>query len=161
MNYAELIAETEAELTDLENKQKLVQFQKRICFLRVLKTGEARTQEKAGERVGWKLRQSQKIWQLYRTGGVGEVLRKNQNWQQGKLTTEQRASLSQHLSVSSGAASLAKIQSYIREAFGVCYTIEGVSGLCGRLQIKLKTARPSNVKKDEPRAAAYKKTLAS
>lgn len=65
MNYAELIAETEAELIELENKQKLVQFQKRICFLRLLKSGTAPTQEKAGAMPGWKLRQSQKIWQLY------------------------------------------------------------------------------------------------
>ncbi len=161
MNYVELIAETETELTELENKQKLVQFQKRICFLRLLKTGEAKTQAGAGQMVGWKLRNAQKIWQLYRMGGVSEVLRRNQNWQQGKLSAAERTQLSEHLASNNGAMSLMSIQSHIREAFGMCYTIGGVSDLCGRLRIKLKTARPSNEKKDEQCAAAYKKTLAS
>ena len=161
MNYAELITETETELTELENKQKLVQFQKRLCFLRLLKTGEAQTQEKAGAMVGWKLRQSQKIWQFYRVGAIEQLLRRNRNWQTGKLSAEQRLKLSEHLAASNGASSLALIQSHIRAAFGVDYTVGGVSDLCQRLKIKLKTARPVNVKKDEGRAVEYKKTLAS
>jgi transposase len=161
MNYAELIAEAEAELTALENKQKLVQFQKRIRFLRLLKTGAAKTQAAAGEMVGWKLRQAQKIWQLYRTGGVEEALRRNQNWHQGKLSAVERTQLSEHLSVSNGAMSLAAIRHHIQSTFGVDYTIGGISDLCGRLKIKLKTARPANVLKDEEQAGEYKKTLAS
>lgn len=161
MNYAELIAETEAELIELETKQKLVQFQKRLQFLRLLKAGEAKTQAKAGAMVGWKLRQSQKIWQLYRTGAIKEVLHRNQNWQTGKLSAEQRAQLSAYLAANNGAASLAAVQSHLASAFGINYTIGGISGLCRRLKIKLKTVRPSNVKQDEGRAAEYKKTLAS
>jgi hypothetical protein len=75
MNYAALIIETEAELTELETRQKLVHFQQRIRFLRLLKTGEAKMPQEASEMVGWMLRQWQKIWQLYRVGGVGETLR--------------------------------------------------------------------------------------
>ncbi len=161
MNYAELITETEAELTELETRQKLVQFQKRICFLRLLKSGEAKTQAKAGAMVGWKLRQSQKIWQLYRTGGTNSVLQKNARWQTGKLTKEQRGQLSEQLAEAGGAASLAAVQNHIAASFSVHYTIGGISGLCQRLRIKLKTARPVNIKKDEARAAEYKKTLAS
>lgn len=160
MNYAELITETEAELTKLENKQKLVQFQKRIHFLRLLKSGEAKTQEKAGTMVGWKLRQSQKIWHLYRTGGTSFVLQKNARWQTGKLTDEQRGQLSEQLAAAGGAASLAQVQNHIAASFGAHYTIGGVSGLCQRLRIKLKTARPVNVKKDELRALEYKKNSA-
>lgn len=161
MNYAELIVESEAELTELENKQKLVQFQKRLGFLRLLKSGEAKTQAKAGIMVGWRLRQSQKIWHLYRTGGTSLVLQKNARWQTGKLTNQQRRQLSEQLAAIGGAASLAQVQNHIAETFGAHYTIGGVSGLCQRLHIKLKTARPVNVKKDEARAAEYKKTSAS
>ncbi len=161
MNYAELIVESEAELTELENKQKLVQFQKRLRFLRLLKSGEVKTQAAAGAMVGWKLRQSQKIWQLYRRGGTSFVLQKNARWQTGKLTNEQRSQLSEQLAQAGGAASLAAVQNHIAAAFGARYTIGGVSGLCRRLRIKLKTARPVNVKKDEARAAEYKKTSAS
>ncbi len=70
MNYSEIISETESALQELENAQKLVQFQKRVRFLRLLKSGEAATQKQAGEIVGWKLRQAQQIWQLYRGQGV-------------------------------------------------------------------------------------------
>lgn len=161
MNYVALIAETEAELTELENKQKLVQFQKRIGFLRLLKSGEAKTQEKAGAMVGWKLRQSQKIWQFYRVGGTSLVLQKNANWQTGKLTNEQCGQLSEQLAAAGGAVSLSAVQNQIASSFGAHYTIGGVSGLCRRLKIKLKTARPTNIKKDEARALEYKKTSAS
>jgi transposase len=161
MNYAELIVESEAALSELENKQKLVQFQKRLRFLRLLKNGAAKTQVKAGQMVGWKLRQSQKIWQLYRVGGVSSVLQKNARWQTGKLSVEQRGKLSEQLAAAGGAASLAAVRNHIETTFGVCYTIGGVSGLCQRLKIKLKTARPRNILKDEARALEYKKTLAS
>jgi len=161
MNYSERIAETEAELTGLENKQKLVQFQKRLRFLCLLKSGAAKTQTAAGAMVGWKLRQSQKIWQLYRVSGVSGVLRKNRNWQTGKLSVEQHAELSEQLAATGGAASLATVQSHIAEVFGRHYTIGGVSGLCQRLKITLKTARPTNIEKDAKRVAEYKKTLAS
>ena len=64
MDYAQIITESEAELKELEEGQKLVQFQKRVRFLLLLKSGAAKTQETAGVMVGWKKRQSQKIWQL-------------------------------------------------------------------------------------------------
>jgi len=86
MNYAQIITESEAELKELEG-QKLVQFQKRIRFLLLLKSGEAKTQETAGVMVGWKKRQSQKIWQLYRSGTIREVLRKPERFSFGKLST--------------------------------------------------------------------------
>ena len=148
-------------LKETENKQKLVQFQKRIRYLWLLKSGAAKTQVQAGAMVGWKLRQAQKIWQLYRETGVTGVLQKNERWQSGKLSNEQRAQLNSALGAQGGADSLAMVQNYIKETFGVSYTVGGVSGLCQRLKIKLKTARPVNLKKDEAQVTAYKKTLVS
>ena len=160
MDYAELITETEIELTELECKQKLVQFQKRVKFLIALKSRTATTQQQAGAVVGWKLRQSQKMWQLYRLGGTRAMLHKNARWQTGKLSDEQRGQLERELTQEvGGSESLAALQQRIQTSFGVSYTIGGVSGLCQRLRIKLKTARPVNVLKDEQRAVEYKKTL--
>lgn len=161
MDYAELIVETETQLKELETRQKLVQFQKRMRFLWLLKSAGATTQEKAGAQVGWKLRQSQKIWALYRTGGVSRVLQKNANWQTGKLSPAQLAQLNADLAMQGGAASLAAVQEHIKTKFGVSYTVGGASDLCQRLKIKLNTARPVNLKKDEAQVAGYKKTLAS
>ena len=53
---------------------------------------------------------------------------------------------------------MAEIQSYLETACGISYSLGGVSDLCIRLQIKLKTARPSNYAKDEAAVATYKKT---
>ena len=66
MNYEKLIDESVGELEGIEKKQRLVRNAKRIQFLKFLKSGEAKTQAEAGGKVGWKLRQSQKIWQIYR-----------------------------------------------------------------------------------------------
>jgi transposase len=160
MNYAQIILETEGELQKLENQQKLVQLQKRVRFLRVLKSGEVKTQEKAGAKVGWKLRYSQNIWKLYREGGIQAVLRKPKRWGFGKLSSQEIARLQKYLS-EFGAADLAEVRRICEEQFNVCYTIGGASALCARLKIKLKTARPSNVKKDAAAAETYKKTSAS
>lgn len=160
MNYAELITESEAELKQIEKRQKLVQFQKRIQFLRLLKSQQASTQETAGNAVGWQLRQSQKIWQLYRKAGVEGVLHKPKRWGFGKLSSQQIAQLQNYLA-QFGGYSLLEIGHYLEQSFGVVYSTSGVSALCCRLKIKLKTARPSNAKKDEAKVATYKKTLAN
>ncbi len=158
MNYAELIIETEEELKESENCQKLVQFQKRIRFLRLLKTGAAKTQKQAGEMVGWQLRNAQKIWQLYRRQRLDAVVRENKHWYFGKLSSRELAQLQNYLAMF-GAADLAQVQAVIQTRFNVSYTVGGVSAVCRRLKIKLKTARPVNAKKDAERAVAYKKTL--
>lgn len=160
MNYAEIITESEEELKRVEKKQKLVQFQRRVRFLLLLKKGKARTQEKAGEEVGLKLRQSQKIWKLYREGGLEAVLNKPKRWGFGKLSSRQIAELQKYLAMF-GSHSLNELCKYIEQSFGVLYTEAGASALCMRLKIKLKTARPSNTKKDVGKGEAYKKTLAN
>jgi len=160
MNYAQIISETEAELKETEDRQKLVQLQKRVRFLRALKSGEAHTQAQAGAVVGWELRQSQKIWQYYRAGGMEAVLRKPKRWGFGKLSSRQLAHLQNHLR-EFGAADLAAVQRICQAQFNVTYTIGGVSALCARLRIKLKTARAVNIKQDANKVETYKKTLAS
>ena len=158
MNYAQIITEAEAELERLAAAQKLVQFQKRVRFLLALKTGEAKTQAAAGKLVGWQKRQSQKIWALYRQGTIQAVLRKPQRYGLGKLSSRQMARLQQYLR-EFGAKSLAEARDLIEQMFGIKYSESGVCVLFQRLRIKLKTPRPSNIKKDERAGAEYKKTL--
>ena len=59
-----------------------------------------------------------------------------------------------------GAGSLSEARDLIEQMFGVKYSESGVCVLFQRLRIKLKTARPTNIKKDERAAAEDKKTLA-
>jgi len=157
MNYASLISEDLEKLKQIAKKQKLVRDEKRIQFLILLKSEKARTQKEAGRQVGWKLRQSQKIWQKYGEGGVRGVLEKQRRRGFGKLSSVQISGLNQYLR-EFGARSLAEIQQYLKDSCRVQYTIGGVSDLCLRLKIKLKTARPANYKKDVAQVQAYKKT---
>ncbi len=157
MKYGELIGEELEQLRAIQSKQKLVQFEKRVQFLIALKSGTAKTQKAAGSQVGWQLRQSQKIWQLYRERGLAGVLEMSGRHGFGKLSSIQISWLNEYLR-QFGARSLAEIQVYLRESFGIEYTIGGLSDLCLRLRIKLKTARPSNHLKAEAEVSQYKKT---
>jgi len=158
MKYDQLIGEELEQLREIQSKQKLVQFEKRVQFLIALKSGAAKTQKAAGSQLGWQLRQSQKIWQLYREQGLAGVLEKSRRHGFGKLSSVQISRLNEYLR-QFGARSLAEIQHYIQESFGINYTIGGLSDLCLRLRIKLKTARPSNYQKNEAEVLTYKKTL--
>ncbi len=157
MNYASLIIDDLETLKQIEKKQKLVRNGKSVRFLILLKSGQSRTQKKAGEVVGWQVRQSQKIWQKYQESGLEGVLETRRRGGFGKLSSIEISGLNRYLR-EMGARSLAEIQSYLKDSYGVEYTIGGVSDLCLRLKIKLKTARPSNYKKDAGAVAAYKKT---
>ncbi|HEY0426184.1 MAG TPA: winged helix-turn-helix domain-containing protein [Pyrinomonadaceae bacterium] len=158
MKYEKLISESLEQLETLQKKQRLVRDEKRIRFLIYLKSGQAKTQQEAGAEVGWKLRQSQKMWQLYREKGLSGVLVKEDRRGFGKLSSRQIGQLNNYLE-EFGAHSLSEIQQYLRETCGVEYTIGGLSDLCIRLRIKLKTVRPSNYRKDEAEIVEYKKTF--
>ncbi|WP_028524402.1 helix-turn-helix domain-containing protein [Runella limosa] len=56
------------------------------------------------------------------------------------------------------ANSLADIQEWLENNLQVTYTLGGISLLCKRLKIKLKTGRPSNVRQDKEGMEAFKKT---
>src|SRR5215217_9144877 len=97
MKYDEIISESLIELESLKKKQRLVRDEKRIQFLIYLKTGQSKTQKEAGIKVDWKLRQSQKIWQLYREKGVSGVLAKEDRRGFGKLSSLQIRQLNGYL----------------------------------------------------------------
>jgi hypothetical protein len=52
---------------------------------------------------------------------------------------------------------LADIQAYLQNNLGVSYTIGGISDLCKRLKIKLKTGRPVNVRQQPRAVESFKK----
>ncbi len=156
MKYPELISQSTDDLKQLEKEQKLVQFQKRVRFLWLLKTSAATTQKQAAEQVEWKLRQAQKIWSWYRYKGLAAVLEKRRQRSFGKLSSRQITELQNYLK-EFGADSLDEVRDYLQKSFGVDYQRSGVCELLARLKIKLKTARPSNYQKDEAAVENFKK----
>jgi transposase len=157
MNYEEIIKESIEQLQVHAKKQKKARYEKRYRFLILLKSGKAKTQKEAGELVGWKLRNSQKIWQLYQEQGLDGLAEPEQMGGFGNLSSQEIARLLRYLD-EFGFDSLKDAQKYISQSFGVSYTIGGVSWLFQRLKVKLKTTRPSNANKDEELVVAYKKT---
>lgn len=157
MNYATLITESEAELSAAEKARGSALDRDRARFLRLLKSGECRTQAMAGQAIGLGERQSQRLWRAYGKGGLKGLHSASPRRGWGKLSSAQLTALRRYL-LDNQAQTLAHIQTYLEGSHGVTYTIGGISALCKRLKIKPKTGRPVNVRQVPGAVEAFKKT---
>jgi transposase len=160
MNYGAKIIESTEFLLEQEHKSTLAIIRDRVRFIRLLKSGEARTQSAAGKVIGLCERQSQRLWRIYQQEGLASLQKKPSWGYWGKLSSVQIAHLRQFL-LDDQAETLADIQAYLQQNLGVSYTIGGISDLCKRLKIKLKTGRPVNVRQKEGAVEDFKKSLAN
>lgn len=158
MNYAKIIVESESDLIQLERREKNAMRRDRIRFIRTLKSGQFRSQSTAGAAIGLGERQSQRLWSSYVKAGIKGLLSTYSERWWGKLSSVQISQLRAFL-LSDQAQTLADIQAYLAGNLGVNYTIGGVSDLCKRLKIKLKTGRPVNVKQKPGSIEDFKKNL--
>jgi transposase len=155
VNHADKINESLDDLHRLRAQQKLTLRRDRIGFLIGLKNGY--TQAQAGAQIGIKLRQSQKLWRLYRSGGLAALLVENRKTYLGKLSCAQISRLRSFLQTDQ-ADTLRSVQGWLASNEQVEYSLGGISLLFKRLKIKLKTGRPSNVRQDREGREAFKKT---
>jgi len=158
MNYNNRITQSLDELRQLEAQQKLARQRDRIRFLRLLKEGTARSQQQAGQTIGLALRQSQRIWKTYLLTGIEALIQVPYQPAFGKLSAHQLGQLQAWLRLDQ-AQTLEHIQAYLLRRWTINYTISGVSKLCKRLKVKLKTGRPVNRRQDPAAREAFKKTL--
>jgi transposase len=158
MDYKVLIIEDVDFLASQERLASKAQVRDRIRFLRFLKTGQAKSQAAAGLMIGLAIRQSQRLWQSYQAGGFASLLSPAYQHGFGKLSAHQISILLTFLR-SDQASKLEEVQAFMHSSFGVDYSLSGISKLFTRLKIKLKTGRPSNVRKDAAQEEAFKKTL--
>jgi transposase len=156
MNYALEVQEDLLTLQTTEKKQTKAQYRDYVRFLRLLKSGEAKTQEQAAKAVNLTLRQGQRIWKNYRLNGLQKLITPTQSSYIGKLSTTQMSHLRRFL-MDDQASTLTDIKDYIAGSLGVEYTIGGVSDLCQRLNIKAKTGRPVHAHQPAGAVEAYKK----
>lgn len=160
MDYGSFINE---DLFYLEEQERLACksiVRDRIRFLRLLKSGQCTSQRAAGQAIGLQERQSQRLWQLYRQQGYGALVSLGYAHSFGKLSAAQLSQLQGYLRQDL-ASTLADAQHYVAQEFGVAYTVSGLCKLFQRLKVKRKTGRPVNVRKDEGKAQAFKKTSLS
>jgi transposase len=158
MNYTEFIKESESDLLALEKREKNAMRRDRIRFIRMLKTGNFRSQSAAGVSIGLGERQSQRLWSSYVKGGISSLLSTYAERWWGKLSSVQISQLRSFL-LSHQAQTLADIQAYLAGNLGVKYSISGVSDLCKRLKIKSKTGRPVNIRQKPGSVDEFKKNL--
>lgn len=156
MKYESKIIESIDYLLQQERKSTLALIRDRVRFIRLLKSGEARTQSAAGEAIGLCERQSQRLWRVYQQEGLAGLQKKPAWGYWGKLSSAQIAQLRQFL-MDDQAETLADIQTYLKNNLGISYTIGGISDLCKRLKIKLKTGRPVNVRQQPGAVEEFKK----
>ena len=156
MDYQVEIKEASEDLNRLEKTNKDLKGRDRMRFLRLLKSGEASSQIQAGRMIGLKLRQSQRLWQRYRTAGFAEFSKSRYAGRQSKITEAEKQILAERLK-EDDVQSLRDAQEYLGREFGVQYTIGGVSNLFQQMKIKLKTGRPRHYRQDKEAMEAFKK----
>jgi transposase len=160
MDYTTLIKEELKVLKALEKQQSQGRYRDYVRFLRLLKSGECSSQNKAAQRINLSLRQVQRVWKNYQHHGLEGILQTRMKGYSGKLSMTQISHLRRYL-LDDQASTLADIQAYLAGSLGVEYTIGGVFDLCKRLKIKLKTGRHVHYKQDADALEAFKKTSPS
>lgn len=156
MNYQETITENREHLLGLERQTKDLKARDRVRFVRLLKTGEAATQKQAGAFIGLQERQSQRLWKQYREAGLRVMCQSNYRGGAAKLDQERQQQFVERLR-QDDIHSLEQARRFLRQECGVEYTIGGVSAVCRRLKVKLKTGRPQNVKQQTEELEDFKK----
>lgn len=156
MDYGTQIIETLAELQQLEKQQTNAIHRDHVRFIRLLKDRTASTQQQAAQCINLSLRQGQRLWRMYHQQGLAALIAPPKAAYIGKLSFTQISQLRQFL-LDDQAQTLADIQAYLAGNQGVKYTIGGLSDLCKRLGIKLKTGRPVHYRQAPGAIEAFKK----
>jgi transposase len=156
MNYQEAIKEKAEDLIKSEKAAKDLKGRDRIRFLRLLKTGDATSQKQAGNMIGLKIRQSQRLWQRYQSVGLDEFVKSRYEGRTCKLTEKEKMQLEERLK-KDDFKSLKEAQRYLAQEFRANYTIGGVSYLFQQMKIKLKTGRPHNYRQNKEEGDDFKK----
>jgi transposase len=156
MDYSSKITESVTQLQQLEMKQLKARQRDRVRFIRLLKEQTATTQQQAAKLINLSLRQAQRLWQAYLTNGITALATPPKAAYIGKLSFVQISQLRQFL-LTDQAQTLADIQTFLKHSFDIDYTIGGLSDLCKRLRIKLKTGRPVHYRQQPGAIDDFKK----
>jgi transposase len=158
LDYQKAIRESESELQRQERHQSKALLRDRVRFLRLLKSGECGSQGQAGNRIGLKLRASERLWSKYCQGGLQALLTYPYQGTQGKLSEEQKQQLQEELS-HDNYQTAQQVCTFVNQQFGIFYTPSGMLYVFKCLRIKKKTGRPEHDHKDHKGERQFKKKL--
>lgn len=159
IDYGVAIAESAADLAVCERAARGRRSADRVKLLRLLKSGRERSVRRAVAALGYTERQGQRWWRAYRMGGLRELLAvRRPGGARERITPAALAGLEEEM----GAGRIARLhqaQAYLRERWGIDYSLDGLSGLFQRHKIKRKTGRPRHRRADAAAQAAFKKSV--
>ena len=157
--YSQAIDQSVEELQSLQKSQPKVVVYQRLQMLRLLKECQAKTLTEAYKLVGVSKRSGLRWWKQYKQEGLESLLVVAPT-RQPRLSVEQQQELIAE-AAKGKFSTIAEIQRWVEQSFGISYTEVGMWKLVRRLKIKKKTPRPSHVKKDEQAVKRFKKTSLS
>jgi len=157
-NYPKLIKESEEELRRLEKAHRGKPTYPRIAFLRLLKSGEARSIRKASEILGYSQKQLSRWWGKYQNGGLEELLRIGKPpGKKSMMTQEAWQGLMEEMKEGK-IRTLKDAQRYLSEVWDIHYkSLNGIWVLFKKRKVKLKTGRRRHRKADENEREEFKK----
>ncbi|MCB0515384.1 MAG: transposase [Bacteroidetes bacterium] len=100
INYEIAVRESELSLKEMEGNEQRARFRDYIRFIRYLKTGEAKSQQESGSKIGLKSRQSQNLWSRYKKEGISGLLEERRKGSMGHLSYVQISHLQNFLRAS-------------------------------------------------------------
>ena len=155
--YQKAIKETTSRLKKIEKEQRESTLRDRVRFLRLLKSGEVKTQKEASEKIGISERQGQRNWEKYKKLGLsGLITPWNKGGGQRKLEEEKYEELKKDL-IEKEIQFLHEAIEHVEEKYGKKYSLSGMHFVFKRIGIKKKTGRPVNIRQDKTKLEEFKK----
>jgi len=154
----ELIKENTEELKGLLKKVNKKQLIFRIQMLIFLKENPNITLEGVSNLLPVSLPTLYRWWGYYKEGGLEKLLQWNVKGYEGRLSQEQKKEFIQEIEKGKFLTQK-EMSQWIYEKFGIKYSQQGISDMLKRLEVKKKTARPTNVKKDEKKEKEFKEEV--
>jgi len=155
------ILESAEELLDMIKKEKKGRFRDRLRLLWLLKTGEAETVTRAAELCGISRLTAAEWFRRYEIGGITELLcLKTVPGRNRAVSAEVAEDLKKRLSDPEGFGSYVEIQIWLMENYNLDIPYKTVHKTVRYyLKSKLKTPRPSHIKKNEDEVRGFKESL--
>lgn len=159
IDYEQAISESAADLLTVERQHRGSAIADRVKMLRLLKTDAYPSQRQLAMVLGYTERQLRRWWRVYSHGGLSALLTRDRPG--GGVERLDAAALAA-LEAEMKAGRIGRLrdaQRFLAERFGVHYRgVSGLSRLCQRHGIKLKTGRRRHRRADPDAQAAFKKT---
>jgi transposase len=157
IDYGECIAESVEELAEVGRCLRGRAGADRARLLLALKSGRERSLRRAAALLGYSERQAQRWWAAYRSGGLAALLeRRSREGRRERVGPTAWAVLEAEMRAGH-VARLREAQAFLRDRFGIAYSLNGISLLFKRHRVKLKTGRRRHRKADAAAQAAFKK----